>query len=48
MILDKPTSREVELNGNSIVSMKEKQFPSFSRKNLGFVFPAKVYYKIVS
>ena len=36
--LDKPTSGEIKLNGNSIVAMKEKQLASFRRNNLGFVF----------
>jgi len=36
--LDKPTSGEVLLNGNSIVSIKEKEISAFRRDNLGFVF----------
>lgn len=36
--LDKPTSGEVMLNGNSIVSIKEKEISAFRRDNLGFVF----------
>lgn len=36
--LDKPTSGEIKLNGNSVVAMKEKQLASFRRNNLGFVF----------
>ncbi len=36
--LDKPTSGEVLLKGNDIVSIKEKDISSFRRKNLGFVF----------
>ena len=36
--LDKPSSGEVKLSGESIVSMKEKQLAAFRRNNLGFVF----------
>lgn len=36
--LDKPTSGEVNLSGESIVAMKEKQLAAFRRNNLGFVF----------
>ncbi len=36
--LDKPTSGEVMLNGNSIISIKEKEISAFRRDNLGFVF----------
>lgn len=36
--LDKPTSGEVMLNGESIVSIKEKEIAAFRRDNLGFVF----------
>ncbi len=36
--LDKPTSGEVMLNGESIVSIKEKGIAAFRRDNLGFVF----------
>lgn len=36
--LDKPTSGEVNLSGESIVTMKEKQLAAFRRDNLGFVF----------
>lgn len=36
--LDKPTSGQVLLNGNDIVSIKEKKISAFRRKNLGFVF----------
>lgn len=36
--LDKPTSGEVKLNGQNIVSIKEKQISAFRRDNLGFVF----------
>lgn len=36
--LDKPTSGEVKLNGNNIVSISEKEISAFRRNNLGFVF----------
>lgn len=36
--LDKPTSGEVFLNGNDIVSISEKEISAFRRQNLGFVF----------
>lgn len=36
--LDKPTRGEVLLQGQSIVSLKEKEISAFRRKNLGFVF----------
>lgn len=36
--LDKPTSGEVLLRGENIVSMKEKGLAEFRRKHLGFVF----------
>ena len=36
--LDKPTSGEVLLNGNSLISIKEKEISAFRRNNLGFVF----------
>lgn len=36
--LDKPSSGEVKLSGESIVAMKEKQLAAFRRNNLGFVF----------
>lgn len=36
--LDKPTSGEVLLNGQNIVSISEKEISSFRRDNLGFVF----------
>ena len=36
--LDKPTSGEVRLSSESIVTMKEKQLAAFRRNNLGFVF----------
>ncbi|MDD2494254.1 MAG: ABC transporter ATP-binding protein [Tissierellia bacterium] len=36
--LDKPTSGEVLLNGNNIVSISEKEISAFRRDNLGFVF----------
>ncbi len=36
--LDKPTSGEVLLNGNSIVNINEKEISAFRRNNLGFVF----------
>lgn len=36
--LDKPTSGEVLLQGQNIVSIKEKDISAFRRKNLGFVF----------
>lgn len=36
--LDKPSSGEVNLSGENIVSMKEKQLAAFRRNNLGFVF----------
>jgi putative ABC transport system ATP-binding protein len=35
---DKPTSGEVLLNGESVVSIKEKEISAFRRDNLGFVF----------
>ena len=36
--LDKPSSGDVILNGNSLVQMKEKELAKFRRNNLGFVF----------
>lgn len=36
--LDKPTSGDVRLGGESIMTMKEKQLACFRRNNLGFVF----------
>ena len=36
--LDKPTSGNVLLNGESIISIKEKEISAFRRDNLGFVF----------
>ncbi len=36
--LDKPTSGDVLLNGNSILSINEKEISAFRRDNLGFVF----------
>ncbi|MFA5341064.1 MAG: ABC transporter ATP-binding protein [Clostridia bacterium] len=36
--LDKPTSGEVFLDGNSLVGISEKQISAFRRDNLGFVF----------
>lgn len=36
--LDKPTKGEVLLEGQSIVSIKEKNIAEFRRNNLGFVF----------
>lgn len=36
--LDKPTSGEVLLRGEDIVSIKEKEITAFRRDNLGFVF----------
>lgn len=36
--LDKPTSGEVLLNGESITSIKEREIARFRRENLGFVF----------
>lgn len=36
--LDKPTSGEVLLEGNSIVNIKEKEISAFRRNHLGFVF----------
>ena len=36
--LDKPTLGEVKLNGQDIVTIKEKQISAFRRDNLGFVF----------
>ncbi|MCX7885316.1 MAG: ABC transporter ATP-binding protein [Caloramator sp.] len=36
--LDKPTSGDVLLNGESIVSIKERDISAFRRDNLGFVF----------
>jgi putative ABC transport system ATP-binding protein len=35
---DKPTNGEVLLNGESVVSIKEKEISAFRRDNLGFVF----------
>lgn len=36
--LDKPSSGDVVLSGNSLVQMKEKELAKFRRNNLGFVF----------
>lgn len=36
--LDKPSSGEVLLEGNSIVNIKEKEISAFRRNHLGFVF----------
>lgn len=36
--LDKPTSGEVKLNGNSMTTINEKEISTFRRNNLGFVF----------
>lgn len=36
--LDKPTSGEVFLEGQNIVSIRDKEISAFRRKNLGFVF----------
>lgn len=36
--LDKPTSGDVLLNGNSMLSVKDKGLAAFRRENLGFVF----------
>ena len=36
--LDRPTSGDVLLNGNSTISIKEKDISAFRRNNLGFVF----------
>ena len=36
--LDKPTSGDVLLNGQSLLSIKEKEISAFRRDNLGFVF----------
>ena len=36
--LDKPTEGEIELDGQSMQSMKEKQLAKFRRDRLGFVF----------
>lgn len=36
--LDKPTSGEVRLKGENIVSIKEREISAFRRNNLGFVF----------
>lgn len=36
--LDKPTSGNVLLNGQSMLSIKEKEISAFRRDNLGFVF----------
>lgn len=36
--LDRPTSGEVLLDGNSLVRLKDKQLSAFRRENLGFVF----------
>lgn len=36
--LDKPTSGEVLLEGNSIVNIREKEISAFRRNHLGFVF----------
>ena len=36
--LDKPSTGDVIVNGNSLVQMKEKELAKFRRNNLGFVF----------
>ena len=36
--LDKPTAGEVLLNGENLVSVKEKEISAFRRNHLGFVF----------
>lgn len=36
--LDKPTSGDVVLEGQSLISLKDRQLSSFRRDNLGFVF----------
>lgn len=36
--IDKPTSGEVNLCGNNLVALKEKQVTAFRREHLGFVF----------
>lgn len=36
--LDKPTSGEVKLNGESLVAINEKEISAYRRNNLGFVF----------
>jgi len=36
--LDKPTSGEVKLSGENIVSISEKRISAFRRENLGFIF----------
>lgn len=36
--LDKPTSGEVKLNGENLISIKEKEISAYRRNNLGFVF----------
>lgn len=36
--LDKPTSGDVQLNGQGFSSIKEKQLAAFRREHLGFVF----------
>lgn len=36
--LDKPTSGDVQLNGKSMLSVKDKGLAAFRRENLGFVF----------
>ncbi|MFD1404621.1 ABC transporter ATP-binding protein [Robinsoniella peoriensis] len=36
--LDKPTNGDVLLNGNSMLSVKDKGLAAFRRENLGFVF----------
>lgn len=36
--LDKPTSGDVFLNGESIVSIKDREIAKYRRNNLGFVF----------
>lgn len=35
---DKPSGGEVRLNGQNIISIKEKEISAFRRNNLGFVF----------
>jgi putative ABC transport system ATP-binding protein len=36
--IDKPTSGDVKINGESVVSMKEKAMAEFRGENLGFIF----------
>ena len=37
-LLDAPSSGKIEINGTSVVSMKDKELAAFRNKTLGFVF----------